>query len=490
MDNGLRLLSATSALFLCMGSALSQLKEGPSALLRGDYPDPTILRDGADYYMTHSPFVYAPGFLIWHSRDLVHWEPVCRATTKVVGSAEAPDLSKYEGKYYIYFPAGDSNWVIWAKNIRGPWSDPIRLGVGQIDPCHVVDEDGHRWLFLSDGYRVRLSDDGLSVIGKMEKIYPGWDYPKDWKTEGKYLESPKIIHKDGYFYMLSAEGGTAGPPTSHMVIAARAKSLAGPWENSPYNPIIHTWSANESWWSKGHGTLVDDGHGHWWIVYHAYANGEYPLGRQTLIEPIEWTKDGWFHIAKNTAPAPAGEQALPLSDDFSGKTLGLQWMMWRDFDPSSIQLGDGSLHLRGKGASPGDARLLLITATDPSYEVQAEITLAPGAIGGLVLFYSEKAFAGISSDGRQFTIYEDAVRSTRHPSHFGDHFFLKISDVHGSCDLFASTDGKQWEAIQRGVDVSQMHHNNFHGFFALRPGLLAAGSGEVKFSRFIYRALQ
>lgn len=488
--NSLRALFAVSALFLFGGSILAQSIEAPRALLHGDYPDPTILRDGKDYYMTHSPFVYAPGFLIWHSRDLVHWEPVCRAMPKVVGSAEAPDLVKYNGKYFIYFPAGPSNWVIWAKNIRGPWSDPIRLDVGQIDPSHVVDEDGHRWLFLSDGYRVRLSDDGLSVTGKKEKIYSGWDYPSDWKTEGKYLESPKLIHKDGYFYMLSAEGGTAGPPTSHMVIAARAKNLAGPWENSPYNPIIHTWSAKEPWWSKGHGTLVDDGQGHWWIVYHAYANGEYPLGRQTLIEPIEWLKDGWFRVAKDAAPPTASVQEMPLSDDFSSRKLGLQWMMWRSYDPASITFKRRSLYLQGKGSSPKDARLLLITATDPAYETQVEVTLAPGGIGGLVLFYSEKAFAGISSNGREFTVYEDADRSTQHPCRFGGHFFLRITNANGSCNLFASADGKQWEVIQRGVDVSGMHHNRFHGFFALRPGLMAAGSGEVKFNRFIYRALQ
>jgi beta-xylosidase len=475
---------------MCGGSVMAQDVEGPRALLHGDYPDPTILRDGKDYYMTHSPFVYAPGFLIWHSRDLVHWEPVCRAMTKVVGPAEAPDLSKYDGKYYIYFPAGDSNWVIWARNIRGPWSDPIRLGVGQIDPCHVVDEDGHRWLFLSDGYRVKLSDDGLSGIGKKEKVYSGWDYPKDWKTEGKYLESPKLLHKDGYFYILSAEGGTAGPPTSHMVIAARAKSLAGPWENSPYDPIVHTWSAKEPWWSKGHGTLVDDGQGHWWIVYHAYANGEYPLGRQTIIEPIEWLKDGWFRVAKDAPPAPAGVQEMPLSDDFSGKKLGLQWVMWRSYDPASITFKKRSLYLQGKGSSPEDARLLLTTATDPSYEIQVEVTLAPGSVGGLILFYSEKAFAGISSDGREFTVYESATRTTQHRCDFGGHFFLRIANKSGTCDLYASADGKRWDVIQRGVDVSGMHHNKFHGFFALRPGLMAAGRGEVRFNHFTYRTLQ
>ena len=89
-------------------------KDFPKVILAGDYPDPTILRDGKDYYMTHSPFYYAPGFLIWHSQDLEHWEPVCRAMAQWEGSAMAPDLVKYHNRYYIYYPAAGTNWVIWA----------------------------------------------------------------------------------------------------------------------------------------------------------------------------------------------------------------------------------------------------------------------------------------------------------------------------------------------------------------------------------------
>jgi len=158
-----------AGLLLVTSSAMTQSQTYPIAILRGDYPDPSILRDGGDYYMTHSPFVYTPGFLIWHSRDLVNWEPACRAMTKVVGSAMAPDLVKYEGKYYIYFPAAGKNWVIWADNIRGPWSEPVKLEVGDIDPGHAVGEDGRRYLFVSGGHRIGLTDDGLGRDGKTGK---------------------------------------------------------------------------------------------------------------------------------------------------------------------------------------------------------------------------------------------------------------------------------------------------------------------------------
>ena len=273
-------------------------QEYPKVILPGDYPDPTIVRDGADYYMTHSPFFYAPGFLIWHSQDLVNWQPVCRAIPEHKGSAMAPDLIKYNGRFFLYWPAAGTNWVSYADNIRGPWSEPIDLKVGGIDPGHVVGEDGKRYLYLNDGWVIGLTGDGLATVGEKRKVYDGWGFPKQWETEGMWLESPKLIHKDGYFYMTSAQGGTAGPPTSHMVVAARSKNVLGPWENSPYNPIVRTYNANDNWWSKGHGTIIDDVNGNWWVVYHAYANNFYTLGRQTLIEPIEWTKDGWY-VAKS-----------------------------------------------------------------------------------------------------------------------------------------------------------------------------------------------
>jgi len=244
---------------------------------------------------------------------------------------------------------------------------------------------------------------GWAVTGKLEKVYEGWEYPKDWKTEGMFLESPKLFHKDGYYFLISAQGGTAGPATSHMAVAARAKSINGPWENSPYNPIVHTYSADEQWWSKGHGTLIDDVNGNWWIVYHAYEKGQYPLGRQTLLDPIEWTPDGWPRLAKEAKPIqPKGASiagGMPLSDDFSGKELGLQWTTWHDYDPKSITLKNSSLDLGAKGTGPKDARLLLVTATDHRYEIQARVALQKGSVGGLILFIMKRLSRGLVPTG-------------------------------------------------------------------------------------------
>lgn len=217
----------------------------------GDHPDPAILRDGEDYYLTFSSFDAYPGLVIWHSRDLINWRPLTAALTKPIGSVWAPDLSKHGGRFFAYIPARTpekrSIYVITADRIEGPWTEPVDLKLpAHIDPAHIADEQGRRWLFLSGGDRVRLADDGLSTIGAVEHVYDPWRYPEDWVVETFAPEGPKIVKREGWWYMTTAVGGTAGPPTGHMVIMARSRSLAGPWENCPRNPLIRTQSAREN----------------------------------------------------------------------------------------------------------------------------------------------------------------------------------------------------------------------------------------------------
>lgn len=365
-------------------------------VLAGDRPDPSVLKDGQDYYLTLSSFDAYPGLPIWHSRDLVNWQPLGHAITRNVGAIWAPDIVKHQGRYFIYFPArtGEhrSNFVVWADDIRGPWSDPIDIGLGgYIDPGHAVGEDGKRYLFLSGGDYVQLADDGLSVVGTPKHVYDGWRYPQSWDVEAYAQEGPKIHFREGWYYMTTAVGGTAGPPTGHMVITARSRSIHGPWQNAPNNPITRTQSASEPWWSRGHATVIEGTDGRWWMMYHGYENGFWTLGRQTLLDPIEWTDDGWF-VARGgdlgqPLRKPSGSALAPhgmaLSDDFRGGRLGPQWAF---FNPGSDEYrrlrfsGDG-LVMQGKGSAPRDASPLTTIAGDPAYQFEVELEVAPGAVG-------------------------------------------------------------------------------------------------------------
>lgn len=469
-------------------------REFPKLILPGDYPDPTIMRDGEDYYMTHSPFYYAPGFLIWHSTDLVNWKPICRAVPEYKGSGFAPDLLKYNGKYYIYYPADGTNWVVWSDNIKGPWSKPIDLKIGGIDPGHIADAEGNRYLYVNEGEVIQLAPDGLSTVGSKKKVYNGWKYPSSWKTEGNsmYLESPKLIFHEGYYYMVSAEGGTAGPATSHMAVVARSKNIMGPWENSPYNPLVHTYTADDDWWSKGHGTLIDDVNGNWWFVYHAYANDYHTLGRQTLFEPIEWTPDGWCRTttkAHELNPSKKVINGMNISDDFNGEKLGLQWTFWGEYPIDKFTFSNGILSLKGKGSTPSDGRLMLVTATDKCYEISSDIIVGGnGNEAGLLLYYNDKAYAGVTTNGKIFKVYKSATDFIEVKNKIGKHFIAKIVNKGNSVAISVSKDGINWNVLADNIDVSQMNHNVYKGFYALRPSIVSMGKGTAKFDYFKYKS--
>ncbi len=485
-----------------LGSAAAseKVKQGyQNPILGGDYPDPSVVRVGSDFYMTHSSFEYYPGLLIWHSTDLVHWKRVGHALTKYVGSVWAPDLIKHGDTWYIYFPAGKKNWVVTAPSPEGPWSDPVDLQLpGYIDPGHVVDAKGKRYLYLSKGYIVPLSNDGLSTTGAPVKNYEGWQFPEEWSTECFCLESPKSTVRNGYYYLTTAEGGTAGPSTAHMVVSARALSPYGPFENSPYNPIVHTQNRDERWWNQGHGTLVDDINGQWWIMYHAYEKAFHTLGRQTLLLPIEWTKDGWFRVpeGRNSAdvlPAPAGqpfEGNTQLSDDFSGNKLGLQWQFFKQYAPERISVGSGKLVFKAQGTSFVESAPLLVNAGDRRYEMTVEYRIDEGVTAGLTLFYDEQANVRISVDKNDFLVVNQKNAKNRVPNKIGNHGFLRIFNIYNEINFFYSADGKEWFKMGRSLEVSGFNHNVFYGFLSLRAGIYAFGEGNAEFSNFVYKKLE
>ncbi|HEX6428124.1 MAG TPA: family 43 glycosylhydrolase [Niastella sp.] len=463
----------------------------------GDYPDPSILRDGNDYYIVHSSFEYYPGLLIWHSKDLINWKPVANALYKNVGSVWAPDLVKYKNKYYIYFPANNTNYVVTADSMNGKWSDPIDLKVGNIDPGHVSDEHGKRYLFFSNGGFVPLSDDGLSVAGEYKASYSGWPIPRAWSIECFCMEGPKLVKRGEYYYLTVAEGGTAGPATGHMVISARSKSLFGPWENSPYNPIIRTTKNNERWGSKGHGTIFEDAKGKWWMVFHAYEKGFYNMGRQTLLQPIEWTKDGWYKIPDGVIDNHPIRQSMSVStsnftlnDNFEGNHLKPQWKFFGGYDTTRFQLVDNSIVIKAKGNNVGNASPLLCIPSDHSYTAEVELFIEGKANGGLVLFYNGSAFSGMLADNENILANIHGWQFQTEKNVIKDHVYLRLKNINNTVDMYYSTDGIKWNKIENSLEVSAMHHNVLSGFLSLRIGLCAIGDGKVTFKNFKYRSIK
>lgn len=476
-------------------------------VISGDRPDPAVLKDGDDYYVTFSTFDAYPGLTIWHSRDLVNWRPLKPALHRNIGSVWAPSLHKDDGRYLLYIPvkAEPQNdiFVSWADDIEGPWSDPVALGLpGHIDPCHAVAEDGSKWLFLSGGDRVRLSADNLSLTGEVEHVYDPWRYPSDWIVEGFSPEGPKIHRIGEWYYMLTAVGGTAGPPTGHMVIAARSRSLHGPWEHHPGNPIVRTTSIEEAWWSRGHASLVEAPDGSWWSLYHGYENGFWTLGRQCLLDPVRFTADGWFEMTGGDLSQPIAKpgggtvqlHGMALTDNFSGPlALGSKWAFFRPASDEAerVKTQANTLFFAGKGDAPSSGSPLLLTAGDRSYMFECDVEIATGGRAGLILFYDDKLYCGLGFDADRFVTHQYGIERARPANPHGTRMWMRVTNRSHIVTFDTSGDGgKTWHRFDRGMEVSGYHHNVRGGFLMLRPGIYAAGPGEAKFRDFRFTALQ
>jgi beta-xylosidase len=415
-------------------------------------------------------------------------------------------LHKDGGRFLLYIPvkaATNDIYVTWSTSIEGPWSEPLPLGLhNHIDPCFSVGEDGSRWLFLSGGNRVRLSDDALATNGSIEHVYDPWRYPDNWVVEAFSPEGPKIHRIGAWYYLLTAVGGTAGPPTGHMVIAARSRSIHGPWQQHPGNPLVHTSSAGEAWWSRGHASLVEAPDGSWWSFYHGYEQGYWTLGRQCLLDPVEFGTDGWLQMKGGDLSRPLAKpgggttvpHGQPLTDDFSAAFApGSRWSQFKPAadDPGRIRMESGVLLLAGKGDGPASGSPLLLTAGDQSYQFECDIECAPGGCAGLLLFYDEHLYCGLGFDADRFVVHQYGGDRARARNSHGSKMRIRVTNRQHIVTFETSGDaGKSWRRFDRGMEVSGYHHNVRGGFLMLRPGLYAAGAGAARFRDFRFAALE
>jgi xylan 1,4-beta-xylosidase len=463
-------------------------------ILGGDHPDASPIRVGDEFYLTHSSFDYAPGLLIWHSRDLINWRPVAAALHGYHGSVWAPYLCEYQKHFYIYFPADNRLRVVHAEHPMGPWSEPVDLGINAIDPAHAA-ENGRRFLYMAGGQMAELTADGLAVKTPPRVVLDPWPVPAATRMECTCLEAPKILEHNGYYYLNVAEGGTAGPATSHSVISARSRHAEGPWEFSPYNPVVHTASRDDRWMSVGHGRLVDTPGGKWYMTVHSYENGYRTLGRQLLLLPVEWTTDGWFRVPRRIAADSA--IAMPVegarqqsfvdpSDDFSVPELGLQWGFWREYDAARFTVGNGALTLAARGKSLAETSVLSTAVGGHAYTVEIDVEIESGCEAGLILFYNPEHATGImlNAEGIGVKIANGYVPTWREKG--ATRATLRVVNDRQEVDFYFRRPGKGWQRAAESAEISGMQHNVLGGFLDVRPAVYACGAGRATFRSFRY----
>jgi xylan 1,4-beta-xylosidase len=279
------------------------------------------------------------------------------------------------------------------------------------------------------------------------------------------------------------------------VVSARSRHAEGPWEFSPYNPVVRTASRDDRWMSVGHGRLVDTPGGRWYMTVHSYENGYRTLGRQLLLLPVEWTADGWFRVpqgitADSAIPVPVAgaiQQAFDdPSDDFSGTELGLQWGFWREHDPSRFIVGKGALTLTARGKSLADTSVLTTAVGGHSYTVEVEVEVEAGCESGLLLFYNQDHATGIllEAEGVGVRLANGYVPS-RHQKG-ATRATLRVVNDRQEVDFYFRVSGKPWQRAQESAEISGMHHNVIGGFLDVRPALYACGDGKATLRNFRY----
>ena len=269
----------------------------------GMFPDPSIVRVGEDYYMVNSSFIFFPCIPVSHSRDLIHWEIIGHAITDPQWAALdeleggrgywAPDISYDNGKFYVTatYRLNDTG-TVYRKQIvvssdrpEGPYSKPAVIDEDGIDPS-IFHENGRHYMLLNRGARIlELNEDCTKQISEAELLYYG--------DQKRAPEGPHLLKKDGYYYLFLAEGGTGA---GHRISVARSKTLMGNYEPCPYNPIMRQMDEGAAIQRCGHGKPVCTQNGEWYMVYlcgRMIGDGYSMLGRETALDPISWTADGW-----------------------------------------------------------------------------------------------------------------------------------------------------------------------------------------------------
>lgn len=354
-------------------------------ILRGFYPDPSICRVGEDYYIATSTFEWFPGVAVHHSRDLVHWRPVGHILTRrsqldLQGIADsggvwAPSLTWADGQFWLVYSVVRTrvsnfkdvlNFLVTAPSIDGPWSEPIFLNAVGFDASLYHDTDGRKWLVqIQWDFRKEKRRFAGIVLQEYDPATRNvLGLPKTILRKPALIEGPNLYKRNGYYYLMLAEGGTGW---NHGISMARARSIEGPYELDPQEAVM-TARDTLAWplQKAGHGEWVETPKGETWLV-HLCSRPVPPerrciLGRETALQRVVWSDDGWLRLAEGGTlpqvelPGPAELPSHPWPtansrDDFDQPPLGPQWqMLRRPADPSWISFTDrpGWLRLRGR----------------------------------------------------------------------------------------------------------------------------------------------
>ncbi len=521
-------------------------------ILPGFNPDPSILRVGDDYYIATSTFEWFPGVQIHHSRDLANWEVITRPLTRqsqldMRGDPDscgvwAPCLSHDGTQFWLVYTdvkrkegsfKDAHNYIVTAPAIEGPWSDPVYINSSGFDPSLFHDDDGRKWFVnMMWDHRVRpLLFEGIALqeydpvakklVGPRRNIFQG--------TDLKLVEGPHLYKRDGWYYLLTAEGGTG---YEHASTLARSRRIEGPYElhpekylvtakDAPFNPIQRA----------GHGDIVDTPDGKTYFVHlMGRPTGQYKrcvLGRETAIQEAEWRDDGWLWPKSGQVPAldvdvpgtrdEAAYWAERRYDFREALPIDFQWL--RTPEPERIfEAGGGRLRLFGRESIGSWFEQALVARRQQHFSYDAEVTLAfsptdERQFAGLTAYYNRYNFhyltATAHSDGRRELLVMSVTGDPMGnldlsvppvPIPDASEVRLKLEVRGAALQFFYALEGADWTPIGPVLDASRLsdecgypagEHGNFTGaFVGVAASDLNGTALHADFTDFVYRPVK
>lgn len=404
------------------GAAFDDMYQNP--ILTGMHPDPSIICVGEDFYMVNSSFIFFPCIPVSHSKDLIHWEVIGHAVTnpewaKNLNTLEggrgywAPDISYYKGRFYITatFRLNDDGTVYRKQMVtssdrpEGPYCEPVYLDEDGIDPSIFTDDDGRRYMLLNRGARIfEISTDGKQQLSEAELLYYG--------HQKRAPEGSHLLKKDGWYYLFQAEGGTGN---GHRISVSRSRTLKGVYEPCPYNPIMRQLDEKGALQRCGHGKPVCTPKGEWYMVYLCGRQLEKSctvLGRETALDPITWTADGWPLV--NHGRGPSVLQKKPDLPEWIPEQQAEDYVSPRVPEDGMVTITEGEIVLRAGNASLSttEARSILVKRQKEfnsvlEVNVQVPETAAEDEEFGITCYYDENTYLtfGPRSQGESYMLW-------------------------------------------------------------------------------------
>jgi len=440
-------------------------------ILRGFNPDPSIVRVAGDYYIATSTFEWFPGVQIHHSRDLVHWRLLTRPLNRpsqlnMLGDPDscgiwAPCLSYSDGLFYLIYTdvkrygrtsqpgsAGASlrdthNYLVTCPTIDGKWSDPVYLNSSGFDPSLFHDDDGRKYLVNMQWDhrpgRNRFSGIVLQEYVPRERKLAGPTHLIFTGTAIGFTEGPHLYKRNGYYYLLTAEGGTGW---GHAVTMARSRELTGPYELHPDTYILTSRHRPDIDLQRaGHADLVETQTGETYMVHLCGRplrnRGRCTLGRETAIQRMVWSDDCWLRTADGREvplseidapglpPHPFAQSAEREHFDQTHLPIDFQWLRspWPE-ELFSLTDRPGHLRLYGRETLGSMFRQALVARRQQSHCFSASTLMdfEPDAfqqMAGLICYYNSSKFhylyvshdAGLGRHLRVMSCLPDQVQS-------------------------------------------------------------------------------